>query len=127
MAYQLEGYKELFGDPYAATNEKNGHKVVDKKGQKWVIVPATSDPTVPCRIQISDIQRITKTKDLFNTENADQDLGDDGGQTADRVFDEAVGEAEEEFAEMCTGIAFDQLQEELQNVGGRERGIRSAQ
>ncbi len=87
---------------------------------KWVIVPATSDPTVPCRIQISDIQRIRKAKDLFNTENADQDLGDDGGQTADRVFDEAVSEAEEEFAEMCTGMAFDELQEELQNVGERE-------
>ena len=116
MAYQLEGYKQLFGDPYAKENKKKGHKVVDRKGQKWVMLPATADPTVPCRIQISDSTRVQKTKELFNTKNEDQDLGDAAGQTADRVFDEAVSEAEEEFDKFCTGMVFDEFKEEFEKA-----------
>ena len=48
LGYQLEGYTKLYGDPDAAANKNKGHKVVERKGQTLVIVPATSDATVPC-------------------------------------------------------------------------------
>ncbi len=68
-------------------------------------------PTQPCHAAFKSLTArvYKKTKELFNTKNEDQDLRDAAGQTADRIFDEAVSEAEEEFDKFCTGMAFDKF------------------
>ena len=76
LGYQLEGYTKLYGDPDAAANKNKGHKVVERKGQTWVIVPATSDPTAPCRTDTNLTEGLSISfSDSYPSSDEEEGLG----------------------------------------------------
>ena len=102
LFYTEETYRRLFGSPSKKENKARKHRKVNYQGVDGYVVPHESDPEEPSayveRERYVDVNSKEELHTFTDNEDADSDA-------ADRKYDDAVKEMDDDYAEACTGMS----------------------